>query len=78
MLTNNRFMPSKQVNTEQQEQDLLKQLNPRLMADYLLVKEKGDDIRVYSDEQAYVQHRDINQHGQLVLGKNMKVPIVQR
>lgn len=59
---NSNFMPKlqnylSQVSLDEQEQSMLSELNPKLLADYELLKEKGDDVRVYLDEKKYISQK---------------------
>lgn len=58
---------------------MLKILDDRLMSDYYFLKDKGDDLKIYQDEAKFVPHKDqvINCFDQIVLGKNLKVPIIK-
>ena len=70
----------KQLNTELQERQMLTQLNEKGMQDYFLIKEKGDDVRVYTDEKDYVpfQALNVNNFDELILSKTCKLPIIPK
>ena len=68
----------KQADTDKHEREMLTQLNPQMLADYYLLKEKGDDVRVYMDEKRYLTNKQVvNDSNQLVLSKDTKITIAQ-
>lgn len=47
----------KMTSTDEQERNMLTALDPYLLADYFLLKEKGDDLRVYEEEKDFVPNK---------------------
>ena len=70
----------KLTSTDEQERNMLTALDPYLLADYFLLKEKGDDLRVYEEEKDFVPNKAkmINKSDQLVVSKNFKIPFVPK
>lgn len=67
-----------QTATDEQEREMLTQLNPQLLADYYMIKEKGDDVRVYTNERQFVPNKEqLNDQNQLVLSKNTKITLAK-
>jgi len=70
----------KLASTDEQERHMLTNLNNKLLNDYFLLKEKGDDLRVYEEEKEFVPNKAkmLNKQDQLVVSKNFKIPLVSK
>ena len=70
----------KLASTDEQERHMLTNLDNKLLNDYFLLKEKGDDLRVYEEEKEFVPNKAqmLNKQDQLVVSKNFKIPLVSK
>jgi hypothetical protein len=70
----------KLASTDEQERHMLTNLENKLLNDYFLLKEKGDDLRVYEEEKEFVPNKAkmLNKQDQLVVSKNFKIPLVSK
>jgi predicted transcriptional regulator len=70
----------KLASTDEQERHMLTNLDHKLLNDYFLLKEKGDDLRVYEEEKEFVPNKAkmLNKQDQLVVSKNFKIPLVSK
>jgi hypothetical protein len=59
---------------------MLTNLDHKLLADYFLLKEKGDDLKVYAEERDFVPNKGkmINEQDQLVISKTFKIPLAPK
>lgn len=67
----------KQIATDEQECSMLTNLDQKLLADYFLIKEKGDDVKVYAEERNFVPNKGkiIKDKDQLVISKTFKISL---